>query len=186
MSDARRTARSRHQRHHRSRRALRWIRALGPILLLVAAGLLSAGVVHVVDVSTSAPTARPAQRGPAPAPRRVLDLDQFDSELYRELQKLDEDSRDETSFLPRLAPGDLLRISLATSHLGARYGQATTPFRSEIRANPLFEGPESGRATSRVLFDAPVDRRSWAPEPGTGLLVAMGLGALGRRSIRRF
>lgn len=190
MPDRRRRAGS---RRHRARRTIRWIRALGPILLLLAAGLLSAGVVQVVELATSGTPPTPAveRRGsaerpgsPRVSPRKWIDLDAFDRELYRELQKLDDESRGRTTFAPPLSEREILRVSLGTSHLGGRYDDAIRPFRSEIRANPLFEGPAHRDAASEPATRGPGDRRTAAPEPGIGLLVFTGLGSLARRSLR--
>lgn len=163
---------------------MRWVRALGPILLLVAAGLLSAGVVHVVEVSTPAPLTKPRDPLPRRGPTRPLDLESFDDDLYRELQQLDGESRGETSFLPGVSGRDLLQASLGTSLLGRAIQSAIDPFRLEIRASSLYEGPKANEGVREFIERVPRDSRSWAPEPGTGLLVSFGLGALARRSLR--
>jgi hypothetical protein len=185
MPDRNRRSRS---RRHRVRRTIRWIRALGPILLLIAAGLLSAGVVHVVELSTPVHgTERVRLQGPTTPSRskpRDLDLESFDQELYRELQQLDSDSRGEIDFAPESSRSDLLRESLATTFLGSRYDQAVAPFRARIRATALFEGPSGAESVREPVFRPREDSRSWAPEPGTGLLVVTGLGALARRAVR--
>jgi len=172
-------------RHHRRRRVVRWLRALGPLLLLLAAGLLSAGVVRVIEVTTP-------QRGLAPdgsgshatPPRGRIDFEAFDDGLYHELQELDRSEPDDLSLEPgshSVRELDLLRASLATSLLGRRVYDAISPFRPEIRASSLFEGPSDEGIESQAPLSSTWQVGPVMSEPGTTLLIATGFGALVRR-----
>lgn len=174
--------RRRPRRGHRRRRLQRWLRALGPILLLLAAGLLSAGVVQIVESTT--PAAGPGSQG-APAPGasdriREIDLERFDRELLREWRSLERPERD-VSWAPGVTPHEILGLCLGQSLVdGPDLGDA---FRPEIRAGVLYEGrgrtPDAAPRSSRSTRPG---RGAVVPEPSAGWLVAFGLGLLSRIS----
>ncbi len=175
---------SRSARRHRHRRIWRWLRAGGPLLLLLAAGLLSAGVVHVVELVVPAhgmvPDARPTPVAPPRGPAGRLDPDSFDSELYEELRKLQDEERD-LSLGPGFSEPELLMDLISRSLLGGSIMEALAPFEAEVRANALFEGPEQA---ARDLDERPGFRNGLVtPEPGTGVLIALGVGVLRRRAL---
>lgn len=157
------------RRRRRSRRVLRAFKLAAPFLLLIAVGLLSAGVIRFVEITAAPPIKNPLdQIAPAgaverPDPRQGWQGRSTLSGVGAGIQ---------------LGETAELRLDgiLPTSFLDLE------PADSRVDPMPRVEhGLEGPGASLFPVLEYPADSIKVVPEPRSALLLAMGLGLLGIR-----